>query len=93
MLLLLKWPLFPAKGQMGREAQLCLIGLVAEHLDWVPVRGSEGCHCVLQELLSERQCQFILALVALMERNVRQGACGTCLSFFALLVGIVPAQR
>lgn len=50
MLLFLKWPLFPAKGQMGWEAQLwdgSLMGLVAEHLDWVPVRGSERCHCVL----------------------------------------------
>lgn len=47
MLLLLKWPLFPAKGQMGQEAQLCLMELVAEHLDWVPVRASEGSHCVL----------------------------------------------
>lgn len=47
MLPLLKWALFPAKGQVGWEAQLCLMGLVAEHLDWVPVRGSEGCHCVL----------------------------------------------
>lgn len=58
------------------------------------LRGAlKGCPCVLQELLTKRQCQFILALVGLMEGNVLQGACGTCLSFSALLMGSVPGER